>query len=82
MLAEYFGGPEVLSLLSPDGVPAKSVLVFFLFSTFLQIMVWLYKKIKDYKNTSVQNYVETLRQSLGKVVKKNNFQFLFCKLKM
>ena len=68
MIAEYFGGPDVLSQISPDAVPGRSVLVFFLFSTFLQIMLWFYKKIKGYKNNaSVQNYVETLRQSLGKI---------------
>ena len=68
MIAEYFGGPDVLSQIPPDAVPGRSILVFFLFSTFLQIMLWIYKKIKGYKNkAAVQNYAETLRQSLGRI---------------
>ena len=67
MIAEYVGGPEVLRQIPEDAVPGISILIFFVFSAFLQIVVWFYKKIKGYKNKSLQNYVESLRQSLGKV---------------
>ena len=66
MIAEYIGGQEVLSQIAPDAVPGMSIPIFFIFSAILQIMVWLYKKLKGYKSKSIQNYVESLRQSLGK----------------
>ena len=65
MIAQYIGGPEVLNQIPPDAVPGISILIFFVFSAFLQIIVWIYKKIKGYKNKSIQNYIESLRQSLG-----------------
>ena len=65
MLANYFGGPEVVKLLNDERKPSPVVLLFFLSSIGLQLLLWVYKKVKTYRIKKLHTYIESLRQNLG-----------------
>ena len=65
MLANYFGGPDVIKLIEDEWQPSPVVLGFFVASIGLQLILWVYKKVKTYRMTKLHTYVESLRQNLG-----------------